>query len=121
MRSARSGIRGCNDAPSHPPARPPRPHATPRDQSGETGPVASSEITAYVATPTIDVTQVESSAAGATVATAIPVPTRIGPITDPPPMPYRPPTIPTPNASAVTARGDRRRRAGAGVGLRRMN
>ncbi len=59
----------------------------PSDQSGETGPVAFREMRAYVATPTSEVTQVENRAAGATDATVSPVPTRMGPMTDPPPMP----------------------------------
>src|SRR6478752_3482738 len=73
-----SGILGCTEAPTHPPARPPIPAARPRLQSGAIGPSAYDERTAYVATPAIEVTQVLARAAGATRATAIPVPTRIG-------------------------------------------
>ena len=43
--------------------------------------------TAKVATPTMDVTKVLASAAGATTLTAMPEPTRIGPRIDPPPIP----------------------------------
>src|SRR6478752_5361605 len=78
-----SGILGCTEAPTQPPARPPIPAASPRLQSGAIEPSAYDEMTAYVATPTNEGTQVLASAAGAARETAIPVPTRIGPSTEP--------------------------------------
>jgi hypothetical protein len=54
----------------------------------------------------IDVTKVDASAAGATTTSVMPEPTKIGLRIDPPPMPYTPPTIPTPNARTTTAGTD---------------
>jgi hypothetical protein len=59
----------------------------PRIQSGSGRALLPKASAANVAEPTIDVTQVDASAAGATSATDMPVATRMGAITEPPPIP----------------------------------
>jgi hypothetical protein len=87
-RSTFSGSKGCKCAPRYPPQSPPTPQMMPIAQSGAMSwPDVVSANSVYVAAPTIEVTKVDVSAAGATSATGIPRPTRIGLSSEPPPMP----------------------------------
>jgi hypothetical protein len=76
----------------------------PSDQFGAASDPATRLSTTKDAAPAIDVTNVDTSVAGATTATDKPVPTSSGPSSEPPPMPYTPPTKPTPRASTEMVR-----------------